>query len=286
VADPAATGGRSQIADYALIGDCETAALVDRNGSIDWLCWPRFDSDACFAALIGDPSNGYWKIFPAGAFKASRRYRPGTLVLETLFETDDGAVALVDFMPPRGQVSDIVRLVEGRRGAVAMRMELVLRFGYGLTAPWVKRLDDQTLTAIAGPSMAVLRTPAEIRGEDMRTVSDFTVREGQTVPFVLTHQPSHMPPASGIDPEAALAETEAFWGDWLAKCVLDGPYAQAVARSLITLKAMTFAPTGALIAAPTTSLPEQFGGERNWDYRYSWIRDSTQTLLALMNTGY
>ena len=286
MAEPAASSGRSQIADYALIGDCETAALVDRNGSIDWLCWPRFDSDACFAALLGDSSNGYWKISPAQPFKTSRRYRPGTLVLETLFETAGGAVALIDFMPPRGEVSDIVRLVEGRRGAVPMRMELVLRFGYGLTVPWVNRLDDQTLTAIAGPSMAVLRTPAETHGEDMSTVSDFTVVEGQSVPFTLTHQPSHLPPVSGIDPAAALAETEAFWGDWLSKCVLDGPYAQAVARSLITLKAMTFAPTGSLIAAPTTSLPEQFGGERNWDYRFSWVRDSTLTLLSMMNSGY
>jgi GH15 family glucan-1,4-alpha-glucosidase len=286
VAEAAARSPRGQIADYALIGDCETAALVDRNGSIDWLCWPRFDSDACFAALLGEPSNGYWKIAPAGAFKASRRYRPGTLVLETLFETVDGAVALVDFMPPREEVSSIVRLVEGRGGTVAMRMELVLRFGYGLTVPWVDRLDETTLAAIAGPSMAVLRTPAKTRGEDMSTVSDFTVREGESVPFVLTHQASHLPPAPGIDPGAALAQTEAFWGDWLAKRVLDGPYAEATARSLITLKAMTFAPTGALVAAPTTSLPEQFGGERNWDYRFSWVRDSTLTLLAMMNAGY
>ena len=286
MAEPPAPGRPSQIADYAMIGDCETAALVDRDGSIDWLCWPRFDSDACFAALLGDRSNGYWRVSPAGRYKTSRQYRPGTLVLETLFETDEGAVALIDFMPPRGTVSDIVRLVEGRRGEVAMRMALVLRFGYGLTVPWVKRLDDQTLTAIAGPSMAVLRTPAMTHGENMTTVSDFIVREGQTVPFVLSHQASHLPPAPGIDPAKALAETEAFWSEWLAKCVLDGPYAAAVERSLITLKAMTFAPTGGLVAAPTTSLPEQFGGERNWDYRFSWVRDSTLTLLAMMNTGY
>jgi GH15 family glucan-1,4-alpha-glucosidase len=286
VAEATASSGRSQIGDYALIGDCETAALVDRNGSIDWLCWPRFDSDACFAALVGEPSNGFWRISPSGAYATSRAYRPGTLVLETLFETEDGAVALIDFMPPRGDVSDIVRIVEGRRGAVPMRMELVLRFGYGLTAPWVNRLDDQTLAAIAGPSMAVLRTPVETRGEHMSTVAEFILREGDVAPFTLTHQSSHLPAVAGMDPVAALADTEAFWRAWLAKSSLSGPYAQAVARSLITLKAMTFAPTGSLIAAPTTSLPEQFGGERNWDYRFSWVRDSTLTLLAMMNSGY
>jgi GH15 family glucan-1,4-alpha-glucosidase len=286
VAEPLQPPRRSQIADYALIGDCETAALVGRDGSIDWLCWPRVDSDACFAALLGDGSNGYWRIAPAGPYSVSRRYRPGTLILETCFETDEGVVALIDFMPPHGAVSDIVRLVEGRRGAVPMRMELVLRFGYGLTVPWVRRLDEQTLTAVAGASMVVLRTPASVHGEHMSTVSDFTVAEGQTLPFVLTHQASHLPRAEPIDPLDALAKTETFWKDWLSKCDLDAPYAQAVARSLITLKAMTFAPTGGLVAAPTTSLPEQFGGERNWDYRFCWIRDSTLTLLSMMNTGY
>lgn len=284
--EPAAPARRGQIADYALIGDCETAALVDRDGSIDWLCWPRFDSDACFAAILGNRSNGHWRIAPTGDFKTSRQYRPGTLILETLFETETGCVALIDFMPPRGAISHVVRLVEGRRGRVAMRMNLVLRFGYGAIVPWVQRIGDQAITAIAGPSMAVLRTPAPMRGEDMTTVSDFTVSEGERTPFVLSHQASHLPPAPAIDIQAALGETETFWRAWLDKRDLDGPYAQAVARSLITLKAMTYAPTGGLVAAPTTSLPEQFGGQRNWDYRFCWIRDSTLTLLAMMNAGY
>jgi len=277
---------RSQIADYALIGDCETAALIDRQGSIDWLCWPRFDSDACFAALLGGPGNGYWRLSPACPFQTSRRYRPGTLILETLFETEEGAVALIDFMPPRGQSSNIVRLVEGRRGHVSMRMQLVLRFGYGLTVPWVSRSEDQALIAIAGPSMAVLRTSAPIYGEAMCTVSEFIVATDERVSFVLTHQASHLPTVSSLDPLAALSETANFWRSWLEKCDLTGPYQDAVTRSLITLKAMTFAPTGGLVAAPTTSLPEQFGGERNWDYRFTWIRDSTLTLLSMMNAGY
>jgi len=286
VAEAANTFARSQIADYGLIGDCETAALVGRNGSIDWLCWPRFDSDACFAALLGDEANGAWRIAPAAAFKTSRQYRDGTLVLETLFETKDGAVALIDFMPPRGDASHIVRLVEGRRGRVAMRMELTLRFGYGLTVPWVSRMDDGGLRAIAGPSMVVLRTPVETRGEHMSTLAKFEVRDGDQVPFVLSHQASHLPPPEAIDGKAALEETERFWCDWLAKSAVEGPYAEAIRRSLITLKAMTFAPTGGVVAAPTTSLPEQFGGTRNWDYRFCWIRDSTLTLLSMMNSGY
>lgn len=281
-----AAAPRNQIGDYALIGDCETAALVGRDGSIDWLCWPRFDSDACFAALLGDRANGCWRIAPAGPFKVSRRYRPGTLILETLFETAEGAVALIDFMPPHSEVSDLVRLVEGRRGVVPLRMDLVLRFGYGRDVPWVSREDPQTLVAVVGPSMVVLRTPVETRGEHLTTVSEFTVSEGQTIPFVLTHQASHLPRAEGVDPAQALARTETFWKGWLSRCDLDGPYAPAVSRSLMTLKAMTFAPTGGLVAAPTTSLPEQFGGERNWDYRFCWIRDSTLTLLSLMNAGY
>ena len=286
MAEDAAKSARSQIADYGLIGDCETAALVDRNGSIDWLCWPRFDSDACFAALLGDESNGAWKIAPAGEFTASRKYRDGTLILETVFETAEGVVALIDFMPPRGDASHIVRLVEGRRGRVAMRMELTLRFGYGLTVPWVSRMDDGGLRAIAGPSMVVLRTPVETRGEHMSTLAKFEVRDGDQVPFVLSHQASHLPPPEAIDGKAALEETERFWCDWLAKSAVEGPYAEAIRRSLITLKAMTFAPTGGVVAAPTTSLPEQFGGTRNWDYRFCWIRDSTLTLLSMMNSGY
>lgn len=281
-----APASASQIADYALIGDCETAALIDRNGSIDWLCWPRFDSDACFAALLGDRTNGYWRIAPAEPFKASRRYRPGTLILETLFENAQGSVCVTDFMPPRSETSDIVRRVEGRSGAVEMRMDLVLRFGYGLNVPWVSRLDDGALSAIVGPSRVILRTPAELRGEAMTTVAEFNITKGEVMPFVLSHQASHLPPIAKIDPEAALKETEGFWSDWLSRCKVTGPYVEAIHRSLITLKALTYAPTGGLVAAPTTSLPEQFGGERNWDYRFCWIRDSTLTLLALMNAGY
>jgi len=287
VAEDVSKAPRSQIADYGLIGDCETAALVDRNGSIDWLCWPRFDSDACFAALLGDESNGAWKIAPADAFTTSRQYRQDTLILETVFETAEGAVALIDYMPPRGDDSShIVRIVEGRRGRVAMRMDLVLRFGYGLTVPWVSRLDDGALRAIAGPSMAVLRTPVHTKGEHMRTVAEFDVAEGEQLPFVLSHSASHLPLPEPFDANEALAATEAFWRDWLSKSRVDDEHADAVQRSLITLKAMTYAPTGGLVAAPTTSLPERFGGERNWDYRFCWIRDSTLTLLSMMNSGH
>ncbi|MBV9994875.1 MAG: glycoside hydrolase family 15 protein [Caulobacteraceae bacterium] len=277
---------RSQIADYAIIGDLETAALVSRTGSVDWLCWPRFDSDACFAALLGDDSHGCWRLAPAADFTVTRRYRPGTLILETLFETAEGTVAVLDLMPPRSDVSHVVRIVEGRRGLVPMRMRLVIRFGYGRAAPWVRRIEDQTLCAIAGPSMTVLRTPVETRGEGLTTVAEFVAREGEATPFVLSHQASHLSPPAPIDAEAAMAETERFWRSWLGAGVSAGPYAEAIERSKITLKAMTFAPTGGLVAAPTTSLPEQFGGERNWDYRYCWIRDSTLTLLAMMNNGH
>jgi GH15 family glucan-1,4-alpha-glucosidase len=276
-----------RIEDYALLGDCETAALVGRDGSIDWLCWPRFDSDACFAALLGSRDNGRWLIAPADdARQVSRSYRGDTLILETRFETDTGAVLLIDFMPPRGQSSDLVRLVVGERGVVTMRTELVLRFGYGATVPWVRRLEDGTLTAIAGPDMVILRTPAEVHGEDLKTVGDFTVREGDRIPFVLTYGPSHLPPAGPIDPEEALAMTETFWTDWSAKTEEQGEWSSAIKRSLITLKALTYAPTGGIVAAPTTSLPEQLGGARNWDYRFCWLRDATLTLLALMNSGH
>jgi GH15 family glucan-1,4-alpha-glucosidase len=286
VAEAGATAPHSPIGDYGLIGDCETAALVGRDGSIDWLCWPRFDSDACFAAMLGDPSNGRWRIAPAAASTTSRRYRPGSLILETRFETEDGAVTLIDFMPPRGAASDVVRLVRGDSGSVAMRLEMVVRFGYGRTVPWVTHMQDGRLRAVAGPDMVVLQSPVRTHGEDLTTVADFTVEAGQTVPFVLSYQASHLEPPKPIDPLAALAQTEAFWRDWLSRWSGDGPYAEAVERSLITLKALTYAPTGGIVAAPTTSLPEQFGGERNWDYRFCWIRDSTLTLLALMNAGY
>ncbi|RTE94457.1 glycoside hydrolase family 15 protein [Bradyrhizobium sp. LVM 105] len=275
-----------RIEDYALIGDCETAALVGRNGSIDWLCWPAFDSDACFAAILGTHKNGCWLIAPSGdVTKTSRRYLGDTLILETRFETKSGTVALIDFMPPRGKASDVVRLVRGVKGTVKMRMELVIRFGFGADIPWVRRI-DHSLMAIAGQDMTVLRTPVETRGEDLTTVSDFEVRAGETVPFVLTYGPSHLPPPAPIDPEIALQETETFWRDWCGHCTRDGDYRDLIMRSLITLKALTFAPTGGIVAAPTTSLPEKLGGTRNWDYRFCWLRDATFTLLALMNSGY
>ena len=275
-----------RIEDYALIGDCETAALVGRDGSIDWLCWPAFDSDACFAAILGTHRNGRWLIAPSeGATSISRRYLGNTLILETRFETESGTVALIDFMPLRGQASDIVRLVRGLEGTVKMRMEFVIRFGFGADIPWVRRI-DHSLMAVAGQDMTVLRTPVETRGEDLTTVSDFEVKEGETVPFVLAYGPSHLDPPAPIDPEEALQETEKFWEDWCSHCTRDGDYQELVLRSLITLKALTFAPTGGIVAAPTTSLPEKLGGGRNWDYRFCWLRDATFTLLALMNSGY
>ncbi|RZN08244.1 glucoamylase [Bradyrhizobium genosp. SA-3] len=275
-----------RIEDYALIGDCETAALVGRNGSIDWLCWPAFDSDACFAAILGTHKNGRWLIAPSVDVTAtSRRYIGNSLILETRIETKSGTVLLIDFMPPRGKASDIVRLVRGISGAVKMRMQLVIRFGFGTDIPWVRRI-DHSLMAIAGPDMIVLRTPVETRGEDLTTVSDFEVRAGETIPFVLTYGPSHIAPPAPIDPEIALQETERFWHDWCSHCTRDGGYHDLIVRSLITLKALTFAPTGGIVAAPITSLPEKLGGSRNWDYRFCWLRDATFTLLALMNSGY
>lgn len=277
-----------RIEDYALIGDCETAALVSRSGSIDWLCWPAFDSDACFAALLGTPRNGRWLIAPAEEVTSvSRRYLDNTLILETQFETAHGAVALIDFMPPRGNASDVVRLVQGIKGSVKLRMELVIRFGVGAEIPWVRRTEDRSaLLAICGPDMTVLRTPVETRGENLTTVAEFEVSEGQTVPFVLTYGPSHLPPPKPIDPDHALQETQEFWTDWCSHCTYQGDHRDLVLRSLITLKALTFAPTGGIVAAPTTSLPEKLGGMRNWDYRYCWLRDATFTLLALMDSGY
>ena len=273
--------------DYALIGDCETAALVSRGGSIDWLCWPRFDSGACFAGLLGTPDNGRWLLEAVDSrARLTRRYRPNTLILETTIETRDGAATIIDFMPPRGRNSDIVRLVRGDRGRVAMRTELVLRFDYGRTVPWVSRLPDGTFRAIAGPDMVVMHTPVSLQGEDLKTVATFEVEAGATVPMVLTHGPSHLPPPEAIDVEASLAATEAFWTEWAARCQSQGEWGDAVTRSLITLKALTYAPTGGMVAAPTTSLPEHLGGSRNWDYRFCWLRDATLTLLALMNAGY
>jgi GH15 family glucan-1,4-alpha-glucosidase len=276
-----------RIEDYALIGDCETAALVSLAGSIDWLCWPRFDSAACFAALLGGPEHGRWLIEAADQpARMTRQYRGNTLILETRIETADGVVLLIDFMPPRGRNSDIVRLVRGESGRVKMRMELVLRFDYGRTVPWVTRMDDGALRAIAGPDLVTLNTPASIRGEDLKTVAEFDVAAGETVPFVLTHGPSNHKPPRPIDPESALEETEQFWTKWAARGKSRGEWDEAVMRSQIVLKALTYRPTGALVAAPTTSLPELIGGTRNWDYRYCWLRDSTLMLLAMMNSGY
>jgi GH15 family glucan-1,4-alpha-glucosidase len=277
----------SRIEDYGLIGDCETAALVGHDGSIDWLCWPAFDSDACFAALLGTRKNGRWLIAPSeDVVSTSRRYWDNTLILETRFETKDGIVAVIDFMPPRGVASDIVRLVQGIKGNVRMRMELVIRFGFGADIPWVKRTEDGALLAIGGPDMTVLRTPVETRGKDMTTVAEFAVSEGETIPFVLTYGPSHLAVPEPINPAQALQDTEDFWTEWCSRCTYEGECRDLVMRSLITLKALTYGPTGGIVAAPTTSLPEKLGGARNWDYRYCWLRDATFTLLALMNSGY
>ena len=277
-----------RIEDYGLIGDCETAALVGRDGSIDWLCWPAFNSDACFAALLGTHKHGRWLIAPAEEItNTSRRYRGDTLILETRFETANGVVELIDFMPPRGNASDVVRLVRGVSGRVKLRMQLVIRFGFGADIPWVRKSEDGSgLLAICGPDMTVLRTPVATRGEDLTTVAEFEVGEGDTVPFVLTYGPSHLAVPAPIDPAVALQETEAFWSEWSARCAYEGEHRDLVMRSLITLKALTYAPTGGIVAAPTTSLPEKLGGARNWDYRFCWLRDATFTLLALMNSGY
>jgi GH15 family glucan-1,4-alpha-glucosidase len=273
--------------DYALIGDCETAALISRAGSIDWLCWPRFDSGACFAALLGTNEHGRWLIEAAvEKSRITRRYRGPSLILETQIETAAGAVTVIDFMPPRGRNSDIVRLVRGDRGRLRMRTELVLRFDYGRSVPWVTRLDDGTLRAIAGPDMVTLHSTVALHGHDLTTVGEFVLAEGDVVPFVLTHSESHLPPPDAIDPLASLQHTEQFWRDWVSKSPVEGEWADAVTRSLIVLKALTYTPTGGIVAAPTTSLPEALGGPRNWDYRFCWLRDATLTLLALMNAGY
>jgi GH15 family glucan-1,4-alpha-glucosidase len=276
----------SLIEDYALIGDCRTAALVSREGSIDWYCCPRFDSEACFAALLGKPEHGRWSIAPDAPARITRRYRPKTLVLETHFETEEGAATLIDFMPLDGRHSTIVRLVQGTRGRVSMGTELILRFGYGAVVPWVTSLEDGGIRAIAGPDMMVLRTPVQLRGVDMTTVGTFVIFKDETIPFVLSYYPSHRPLHVSFDPSTALHDTETFWQQWSSKCRPAGPWSEVVVRSMITLKALTYAPTGGMVAAPTTSLPEQLGGERNWDYRYCWLRDATLVLLGAMNAGY
>lgn len=279
-----------EIADYALIGDMETAALVGRDGSIDWLCFPRFDSPACFAALLGREDNGRWRIAPlsgwdSGAASTRRRYRGDTLVLETEWETPDGTARVIDFMPPRDEQPDVMRIVEGLSGEVAMRSELRLRFDYGHIIPWVHHSAGQ-LGAIAGPDAMWLRTPVETYGEDYTTLANFTVGPGQRIPFVLTWHPSHLETPPAADPDHEQTRTEEFWQEWAEQCAYDGKWREPVMRSLITLKALTYAPTGGIVAAPTTSLPEDIGGERNWDYRYCWIRDAAFTLEALLRSGY
>ena len=277
----------ARIEDYALIGDLQTAALVERGGSIDWLCFPRFDSGACFAALLGTAENGRWLLAPEGDATSTRRYLHDTLVLETTWETPDGLVRVFDFMPPRGKAPDVVRIVEGVSGRVAMRSELVIRFDYGQIVPWVRRVDDVRL-AIAGPDALCVRTPAHTRGENMRTVSELTIEEGERVPFVLTWYPSHETQPARIDPELALAETETFWREWNASSTVELPEElhDLMHRSLMVLKALTYAPTGGIVAAATTSLPEWIGSVRNWDYRYCWLRDATLTLLALLHADH
>lgn len=276
----------AKIEDYALLGDLQTAALVGRDGAIDWLCLPYFDSPACFAALLGGEAAGQWRLGPAaGGVATRRRYRRDTLILETEWDTSDGTVRLIDFMPPRGGQADVVRIVEGVSGRVPMRMALRLRFDYGHIVPWVRR-DGEYLAAVAGPDAVWLHTRAPIHGEDLATIAEFEVSAGQRVPFVLTHAPSHLPRPEPAQPERALAGTERFWDDWIGRCRYEGRWAAEVRRSLVLLKALTYAPTGGIVAAATTSLPEHIGGSRNWDYRYCWLRDATFTLQALLGTGY
>jgi GH15 family glucan-1,4-alpha-glucosidase len=275
-----------RIEDYALLGDLQTAALIDRSGSIDWCCFPRFDSGACFAALLGGRENGRWSLAPATEIRRhERRYRHDTLVLESVFETAEGRIRAIDFMPPRGVAPDIVRIVEGLDGSGPMRSELVIRFDYGRIVPWVRRVDGARL-AVAGPDALCFRTPVEVRGEDMSTVSEFTLAQGQRVPFVLTWFPSQEQQPDEVDAEDALADTEAFWLGWANACAHQGDYHEEIHQSLLVLKALTYAPTGGTVAAATTSLPEWIGGVRNWDYRFCWLRDASMTLLAMLNAGY
>jgi GH15 family glucan-1,4-alpha-glucosidase len=276
----------SRIEDYALIGDCHTAALVGRDGSIDWLCFPRFGSGACFSALLGTADHGRWLLAPAVPAKAVRRhYREGTLVLETEFETESGRASIIDCMPPCDASIDLLRVVEGVRSQVPMRLELVIRFDYGSIVPWVQR-HEQGITAIAGPDIVLFRSGVPLRGEDSRTLAEFPVSEREQVKFALTWYPSNERAPRETDIDATVADAERLWRSWSERCTYDGPWGEAVLRSLITIKAMTYAPTGGIDAAPTTSLPERIGGIRNWDYRLRWLRDATFALYALMNAGY
>lgn len=276
----------SRIEDYALIGDCHTAALVGKDGSIDWLCWPRFDSGACFAALLGEPQHGRWLIAPGlPASRISRRYLPRTLIIETLYETDTGAAAVIDFMPVRDESPRLIRIVEGRRGRVSMQLELVIRFDYGSIVPWVRSV-ERGISAIGGPDRVRLRCNVDLKGVDFRTTTEFEVAAGQREAFDLAWHPAHESEPVEIDPFEAMQQTEAWWRDWTGRHPIDGEWSDAVERSLITLKALAYAPTGGLVAAPTTSLPENLGGVRNWDYRICWLRDATFTLMALMHAGF
>jgi GH15 family glucan-1,4-alpha-glucosidase len=275
------------IEDYGLIGDCASCALVGLNGSIDWLCWPRFDSGACFAALLGDSGNGRWKLAPVAEARATRRYQDNSMILETEFTTGSGTVVVIDFMVPNSPHSSVVRIVEGRLGTVDMATEIALRFDYGMSVPWVTRLDDDTgICAIAGPEMVVLRTAVELEGRDLQTVGRFSIAAGERACFVMTHAPSHQPPPPAADALEALRETERTWVEWCARCTYHGEWREAVLRSLMVLKTLTYNQTGGIVAAATTSLPEQLGGVRNWDYRFCWLRDATLTLFSLMHAGY
>ncbi len=274
------------IEDYAMLGDLQSAALVSRAGSVDWMCLPRFDSSACFAALLDSHEAGHWRLAPVGAERCtSRRYLPDTLVLETTWRTADGELRVLDFMPIRGEAVDLVRIVEGVHGRVRVRSDLRLRFDDGHVVPWVRHGRDG-MRALAGPDSAYLRTPVPVYGEDWATVAEVTVQAGERIPFVLTWRESHLPPPQALDAETALNSTIRFWQAWSAQGRVTGPYREAVQRSLITLKALTYAPTGGIVAAPTTSLPEEIGGSRNWDYRYCWLRDAAGTLQSLLGAGY
>jgi GH15 family glucan-1,4-alpha-glucosidase len=278
----------TKIEDYGFLSDTQTGALVSRDGCIDWLCFPRFDSGACFASLLGGKENGHWRFFPEEKVETTqRRYRGDTLILETEIETKSGAMRLIDFMPPRGENPDLIRIVEGLRGQVRMKMELIIRFDYGQIVPWVRRLKEHDgLEAIAGPDGLILRTSVETCGKDLTTVAEFTVAKGDRVPFVLTWFASHLKPPRKVNAEHALRDTEKFWNDWAKRFQSKSKWRDAVMRSLLVLKGLTYAPTGGLIAAPTTSLPEEIGGVRNWDYRYCWLRDATLTLLVVIHAGY
>jgi GH15 family glucan-1,4-alpha-glucosidase len=280
-----------RIEDYALIGDMQTAALVCRDGTADWLCLPRFDSHAVFAGLLGTEEHGYWRLGPAHPASVDppaadrRRYRGDSLVLESEWDTPRGTVRVIDFMPPRDGAPQLVRIVEGVSGRVPMRSNLRMRFSYGWVVPWVHKVDGRTV-AVAGPDSVWLDTDTDTYGKHLTTYSDFTVRPGDRVAFTLSWQPSHREPPALPDPEGSLEATEGFWRDWVEQCTYHGPYRDAVVRSLITLKALTYAPTGGIVAAPTTSLPEEIGGVRNWDYRFTWLRDAAITLSSLLRTGY